>query len=121
VGIHVRLDSVFLCLSFHSGFDYASPGYIAGVTNLIFESSRSWDLLCDVGTGRMVVSKDIHTNFPLTPSSGPWGQPLTRSGTLRAEPSIGSEDDFGRSREKPEFVARADNYDNIFMEDVGFF
>lgn len=95
------------------------PGYIAGVTNLIFESSRSWDLLCDVGTGRMVVSKDIHVNFPPTHLYGSGGPLTSRSGTLRAESSGGSEDDFGRNRERSEFVAsRADNYDNIFMDDI---
>jgi hypothetical protein len=94
------------------------------VTNPIFESSGSWDLLCDVGGGRIVVSKDIHLSHP--PSGGQAGPPstLTRNGTLKAEPSISSEDDLGRipGREKEasksDFTAKADNADNVFIEDV---
>ena len=41
---------------------FTRPGYIAGVTNPIFESAGNWDLLCDIGTGRMVVHKDIFVN-----------------------------------------------------------
>jgi Stabilization of polarity axis len=100
------------------------PAYIAGVTNPIFESSGSWDLLCDVGGGRIVVSKDIHSSHPpsgvqLGPSST-----LTRNGTLKADNSIGSEDDLGRipGREKEasksDFTAKADSADNVFIEDV---
>ncbi|KAA1472050.1 spindle pole body interacting protein [Dentipellis sp. KUC8613] len=102
------------------------PAYIAGVTNPIFESSGSWDLLCDVGTGRMIVSKDIHISCP--PQTSPSGAPplITRSGTLRAESSIGSEDDIGRvpgrggevASQKSDFVAKADNPDNVFIEDI---
>ncbi|OBZ67772.1 Protein mesA [Grifola frondosa] len=40
------------------------PGYIAGVTNPIFESAGNWDLLCDINASRIVISKDIHTNYP---------------------------------------------------------
>ena len=49
---------------------------------------------------------------------------LARNGTLRAESSIGSEDDLGRlpGREnqasKNDFTAKADNADNVFIEDV---
>jgi hypothetical protein len=67
----------------------------------------------------MVVSRDIHINFP--PSTyGSGGNPLiTRSGSLKTENSIGTEDDQGRwPKENSEFVVRADNYDNMFMEDV---
>ncbi|TFY69315.1 hypothetical protein EVG20_g3200 [Dentipellis fragilis] len=102
------------------------PAYIAGVTNPIFESSGSWDLLCDVGTGRMIVSKDIHISCP--PQTSPSGAPplITRSGTLRAESSVGSEDDIGRvpgrekevPSQKSDFVAKADNPDNVFIEDI---
>lgn len=47
---------------------------------------------------------------------------MTRTGTLKAESSVGSEDDMGRSaRARDEFIARPDNFDNIFMEDVSVF
>lgn len=99
------------------------PGYIAGVTNPIFETSGSWDLLCDVGTGRVVVSKDIHTSHP--PSGQPTGAPplISRTGTLKADSSIGSEEDAGRRDTLPgqagsTFVGKSDGGDNAFIEDV---
>ncbi|KAF9787957.1 spindle pole body interacting protein [Thelephora terrestris] len=92
------------------------PGYIAGVTNLIFESSKSWDLLCDVGTGRMVVSKDISTTYPYSPP--PTLAPhLTNRGTLKAESSVGSEEEFGKLR-SDHSSSRSEHYDNMFMEDI---
>ena len=97
------------------------PAYIAGVCNPIFETSGSWDLLMDVGGGRIVVSKDIHTSFPPTSVATPIGPPLIiRTGTLKAEGSLASEDDIGRGKEgqKSEFTARTDSADNFFMEDV---
>ncbi|KZT25701.1 spindle pole body interacting protein [Neolentinus lepideus HHB14362 ss-1] len=97
------------------------PGYIAGVTNPIFEHGNSWDLLCDIGTLRMVVNKDIHLNYPVT-TQGTTGPPLImRTGTLKAESSIGSEEDVGRSGkegQKGDMVAKADSSDNLFIEDV---
>jgi hypothetical protein len=77
-----------------------------------------------VGGGRIVVSKDIHSSHP---PSGMHGGPLltlTRNGTLRTESSVSSEDDLGRlpGREKEasksDFTAKADNADNVFIEDV---
>jgi hypothetical protein len=72
----------------------------------------------------MIVSKDIHSSHP--PSGTQAGPPsiLTRSGTLKAESSIGSEDDLGRlpgrekETQKSDFTAKADNADNIFIEDI---
>ena len=72
----------------------------------------------------MIVSKDIHSSHP--PSGTHSGQPstLTRVGTLKAETSIGSEDELGRlpgrekETQKSEFTAKADNADNVFIEDV---
>lgn len=100
------------------------PGYIAGVTNPIFESSGSWDLLCDVGTGRMVVSKDIHANYPPTATGVAPVQLVMRSGTLKAEGSVGSEDEVVRpSKElnavqKAELLGKAETTDNLFMDDI---
>ncbi|KAI0346507.1 spindle pole body interacting protein [Trametopsis cervina] len=101
----------------------STPAYIAGVTNPIFEASVTWDLLCDVGAGRMVISKDIHQNYPAAalPSSV---QLIARSGTLKAEGSLGSEEEFSRPSKdlnvtsKAEFVGKADTADNVFMEDI---
>jgi hypothetical protein len=39
------------------------PGYIAGVTNPIFESRpKWWDVLCNISTGKITVSSEIE--FP---------------------------------------------------------
>ncbi|KAH9973799.1 spindle pole body interacting protein [Lactifluus volemus] len=100
------------------------PAYIAGVTNPIFESSGSWDLLCDVGGGRIVVSKDIHSSHPPSGVQLGLSSTLTRNGTLKTDNSIGSEDDLGRipGREKEasksDFTAKADSADNVFIEDI---
>ncbi|KAF7984698.1 hypothetical protein HWV62_12994 [Athelia sp. TMB] len=102
------------------------PAYIAGVCNPIFETSGSWDLLFDVGGHRVVVSKDIHTAFPVTPISLPAGPSLiARSGTLKAEASLGPEDDAMRiaaaakdGAQKSDFTAKLDSADNLFMEDI---
>ncbi|KAI0319503.1 spindle pole body interacting protein [Amylostereum chailletii] len=97
----------------------ALPSYIAGVINPIFEPTGNWDLLVDVGGGRMVVSKDIHTNYP--PTTTMLGAPplIARTGTFKAESTI-SEEDIGRSNreQKSDFTAKADNPDNVFIEDI---
>ena len=102
--------------------------------NPIFEQAGSWDLLCDIGTGRIVVHKDIHATWPVGPSpSGLMGPgSMTRTGTLRGEPPVGigangSEEEVGRMSTqinaplpgaKGDFSGKADSPDNIFMEDV---
>ncbi|TBU25631.1 mesa protein [Dichomitus squalens] len=99
------------------------PGYIAGVTNPIFEDVGSWDLLCDISTNRMVVHKDIYMNHPATwtPSSN---QLILRTGTMKAESSVGTEEDVVRvqtkegAQQKPELTARPDSADNVFVEDI---
>lgn len=79
----------------------------------------------DVGGGRVVVSKDIHTSFPPASVALPIGPPLiTRAGTLKPEGSLGSEDEIMRAAgakeggQKSEFTAKTDSADNLFMEDV---
>jgi hypothetical protein len=79
-----------------------------------------WDVLCNIETGKITVHKDIRppatgaSSFPQPPSIG-------RSGL--AIPNI-SDDETAKSTgangpiNKGEFVAKADNADNLFMEDV---
>ncbi|KZT66409.1 spindle pole body interacting protein [Daedalea quercina L-15889] len=102
-------------------------GYIAGVTNPIFEASGNWDLLCDVSTGRMVVSRDIHTNYPAAPVNAQ-SQLLIRTGTIRAEGTPSLDDDVVRTSKdaggapRSEFVSggKADSSspDNLYVEDI---
>lgn len=80
----------------------------------------------DVGTGRVVVSRDIHISFPVA-AMPPAIIPLApRSGVVRAENSGASEEEIARiatrdgtqSNQKSDFAARPDNLDNLFIEDV---
>ncbi|TFK49059.1 spindle pole body interacting protein [Heliocybe sulcata] len=99
-------------------------GYIAGVTNPIFEHGNSWDLLCDIGTPRMVVNKDININCPVITHSAISPPLIMRTGTLKAESSVGSEEDVGRSvkggeaGQKGDVQGKADSTDNLFIEDI---
>lgn len=102
------------------------PAYIAGVTNPIFETSGSWDLLMDIGTARVVVHKDIHISFPTTMAPPALVNTMIPR-PIKAENSTGSEDDIQRiatrdgkdGNQKSEFAARQDSLDNMFIEDVG--
>ncbi|PPQ80048.1 hypothetical protein CVT24_006514 [Panaeolus cyanescens] len=90
------------------------PAYIAGVTNPIFELSRQWDLLLDISTGNVTVAKDIHQTYPPSNTVGLGGSHLTRTGTLKAEGSINSEDDLSRVSSKVDL----NNTDKIFIDDI---
>ena len=96
------------------------PAYIAGVTNPIFETSRAWDLLLDISTGHVIVAKDIHATYPTAVSQV--APPLIiLSGTIKAESSLGNEDDLvkGGGKDKTDYVPKADNNaDTLFIEDV---
>ncbi|KAF9067495.1 docking domain of Afi1 for Arf3 in vesicle trafficking-domain-containing protein [Rhodocollybia butyracea] len=107
------------------------PAYIAGVTNPIFETSRSWDILCDISTGTVTVSKDIWLKWPVGPgvgigSSGSGGgliaPLLTRTGTLKAEAAINddvSKDGQGKGDSKyAADLSGVNSADNIFIEDI---
>lgn len=67
------------------------------------------------------MTKDIHANHPVMLIPGVGAPLISRTGTVKAESSFGSEDDIGRSKDgaKADFVAKADhNADNLFIEDV---
>ncbi|KAL4072499.1 docking domain of Afi1 for Arf3 in vesicle trafficking-domain-containing protein [Scleroderma yunnanense] len=107
------IDRAFPYAGLAGGEDWAStPAFIAGVTNPIFETSAAWDLLMDIGTGRVVIHRDIHLNFPTTPPAiGPF---LNRQ-VIRAEGSATSEEEIARiatrdkeTNQKTDFAARAD-------------
>ncbi|VDC00132.1 unnamed protein product [Peniophora sp. CBMAI 1063] len=94
------------------------PSYIAGVTNPIFEQTGNWDLLCDVGGGRMVVSKDIHNNYPYTPSVIGGPPQLTRVGTIKTDSLTGEEEPSRPGEKRSDFTAKTDSADNMFVEDI---
>ncbi|KAL1760524.1 docking domain of Afi1 for Arf3 in vesicle trafficking-domain-containing protein [Schizophyllum commune] len=91
------------------------PAYIAGVTNPIFEQPGTWDVLFNIATGNVTISKDILTTYPPTPPAAGFGSASIsreRAATLRTENSIGSEDGTGRD------ASKTDNADNLFIEDI---
>ncbi|GJJ15121.1 hypothetical protein Clacol_009396 [Clathrus columnatus] len=95
--------------------------FIAGVTNPIFESMPIWDVLCDINTGKITISKDIRPVAP-PPSLFPSPPPIVpRSGTVRSD-SSGYDDEIVPLRRESntgkEFVAKSDHPDNLFMEDI---
>ncbi|KAJ7803801.1 stabilization of polarity axis-domain-containing protein [Mycena olivaceomarginata] len=103
----------------------AVPAFIAGVTNPIFKSSPTWDLLLDISTGSVTVARDIHSTYPVSA-----GMPLglgvpnmVRTATFNTEASLGSEEDIVRSANakdgaKADFAKADNNADNIFIEDI---
>jgi hypothetical protein len=100
--------------------DIYRPGFIAGVTNPIFESYDSWDVLCDISTGRIAVSKDIVQTNPITAPAFSGHVLVARSGTLKAEASLPSEEELGRlpTTARGDYTSKADSTDNLFIEDV---
>ncbi|KAJ2918021.1 hypothetical protein MD484_g2386, partial [Candolleomyces efflorescens] len=96
------------------------PAYIAGVTNPIFESSKLWDVLLDISTGNVSVAKDIHATYPV-PNPIMLSAPLiTRTGTLKTELSVGSEEEIAKiAKEGAKADAYKDNNaDRIFIDDI---
>ncbi|KIJ61626.1 hypothetical protein HYDPIDRAFT_115800 [Hydnomerulius pinastri MD-312] len=121
------IERAFPYAGLAGGEDWVNtPAYIAGVTNPIFETSGSWDLLMDIGTGRVVVHRDIHTSFPPTITPPAIAPLVSRTGTIRAEGSAASEEDIARiatrdgkeSSQKSDFAAKPDSLDNLFIEDL---
>ncbi|PPQ68193.1 hypothetical protein CVT25_015025 [Psilocybe cyanescens] len=95
------------------------PAYIAGVTNPIFETLRQWDLFLDISTGSVTVAKDIQTTYPTNGLTSLGGPLITRSGTLKAESSIGSEEDISRmAKEGTKDPNKDNNADKLFIDDI---
>ncbi|KAF4583378.1 hypothetical protein EYR38_002128 [Pleurotus pulmonarius] len=104
------------------------PAYIAGVTNLIFKTSGTWDILFDVATGQVLVHKDIHARWPASAAPAIGATPLVaRSGTIKVEVALPPDEDAARSSvpkdskdasTKADFAPKNDNADNVFIEDI---
>lgn len=79
-----------------------------------------WDVLCNIETGKITVNKDIRPAGP-PPSLFPSPPPLIpRSGTIRSDSTAFEEELAAPRRESQdkEFIAKSDNPDNLFMEDI---
>ncbi|WWC70797.1 uncharacterized protein I206_104749 [Kwoniella pini CBS 10737] len=111
-------------------------GFVAGVTNPRFEElPTTWDVLCNLETGKITVSKNLQSSNPLTASSiGSTGGTINSSnvGSLRSgrssETSLGNssmikvEDDpsttSGTPQAKMNSIAKSDCIDNQFMDEI---
>ncbi|KAF8948312.1 hypothetical protein BGZ47_005614 [Haplosporangium gracile] len=90
-----------------AGIDHllTCKGFIAGVTNQLFEDRTAWwDVLCNIDTGKITVSKDIAPIAALSHSAGHYDD-------TRAAP-IFSNGATAQSNSKH------DNGDNEFMADI---
>ncbi|KAF8343108.1 docking domain of Afi1 for Arf3 in vesicle trafficking-domain-containing protein [Cantharellus anzutake] len=87
------------------------PGFIAGVTNPVFESMNCWDVFCNLETGKITVYKDI--KLPVTAANLAPQPPSTvpRSGSA-------SGDELINGIAKGDFTARPDSFDNQFIEEI---
>ncbi|KAF9236649.1 hypothetical protein BU15DRAFT_63818 [Melanogaster broomeanus] len=92
------IERAFLYAALAGGEDWITiPAYITGVTNPIFETSGSSDLLMYIEIGRVVVSKDIHTSFPPTMTPPAIVPLVSRVGTIRAGSSAASEEEMAQT------------------------
>ncbi|EIW78386.1 spindle pole body interacting protein [Coniophora puteana RWD-64-598 SS2] len=116
------VERAFPYASLAGGEDWVSiPGYIAGVTNPIFETSGNWDLLMDVGAGRVVVHKDIHSSCPPTVTPPAIVPLMNRTGTMRNENSAPGDDDVKRAEKEGKDStqsSKSESLDNMFIEDL---
>lgn len=86
------------------------PGYIAGVCNPAFADRPSWwDVLCNIETGKITISKDLR---PPAPSN--------HNHTSKGTRIDGGAEDGGKEKDK-EKGDKGDSPDNIFMEEVRLF
>lgn len=94
----------------------SSPGFIAGVTNPTFEDHSSWwDVLCNISTGKITVSKDIEP----AGSSGN-GYPDVTEDMALGSLSIGRASSASLAMSRYANTEVSDiNTDNEFMNDVG--
>jgi len=86
-------------------FGLRSKGFIAGVTNQLFEDRTAWwDILCNIDTGKITVSKDI-TPLPASSQNSAFYDDTRPLGLFTA----------GQSGQAG---GKYDNGDNEFMADV---
>ncbi|KAG8983591.1 hypothetical protein FRB90_005891, partial [Tulasnella sp. 427] len=107
------------------------PGYIAGVTNPIYESLPIWDIMCHIDTGKVTVQKDISpvqpaiSSFPAPPTLNVKSGQVTAVGEDESRASVqmtaammvggGS---LGATGVKSELAGKSDNYDHGFVEEL---
>jgi len=87
-------------------------GFVAGVTNPRFEElPMTWDVLCNLETGKVTVSKDFK-------SSGMAARKQSSDSSLGSVVKVEEDNQAGTPTAKMNIATRADCMDNQFMEDV---
>lgn len=90
-------------------------GYVAGVTNPRFEDlTATWDVLCNVETGRITISKDLKGGTLGSLRSGRSSESSLSNSIVRVE----DDPQASTPASKMTAQARADDIDNQFMEDI---
>jgi hypothetical protein len=86
-------------------------GFVAGVTNPRFEELAStWDVLCNLETGRVTVSKDVKS---IATIKGGHTSEISLSNSI-----VRVEEDAGTLQSKMQAASRVDCTDNVFMDEV---
>ncbi|WRT67755.1 uncharacterized protein IL334_004727 [Kwoniella shivajii] len=93
-------------------------GFVAGVTNPRFEElPTTWDILCNLETGRVTVSKNLQSTNVGSIRSGRSSETSLGSGSL-----IKVEDDPSTTTNTPQAkmnsIAKSDCVDNQFMDEI---
>ena len=84
-------------------------GFIAGVTNPRFEElPTTWDVLCNIETGKVTVSKNLRTSLMKQSSDS----------SLRTNVKMEDDTQAGTPQSKMNSMSKADCMDNQFMEEV---
>ncbi len=101
-------------------------GFVAGVTNPRFEELHmTWDVMCNLETGKVTVSKNLQSSSNGGGSSSNFGSLRSgRSSETSLANSIVKVDEDGTTgtpQSKMNSMTRADCLDNQFIDDVSLF
>jgi hypothetical protein len=89
------------------------PGFVAGVINPRFEElPHTWDVLCNIDTGKVTVSKDVRS----TPA--PVAKEKSSDSSLGSSIYKVGEEVNGTPAAKMTAVSKPDSIDNLLMDDV---
>jgi hypothetical protein len=97
-------------------------GYVAGVANPRFEElHHTWDVLCNLETGRVTVSKDLKSTTPTT-GTGTGGKKRESDASLGGSiVQVDGESAPNTPAVKMSSSSRPDCTDNQFMDEVSLF
>ncbi|KAK4689547.1 hypothetical protein P7C73_g555, partial [Tremellales sp. Uapishka_1] len=89
-------------------------GFVAGVTNPRFEElPTTWDVLCNLETGRVTVSKDVKS-VSVGNMKGGQSSDVSLGSIVKVEP----DETAGTPQSKMNLASKADCVDNQFMDEV---